>query len=94
MIQSTNIFDRQTYILQCYAEQGAEVNLIFNLFRNIMTYVSPFFVEPMIAKFGASAPYCLFAGLTVFFFPFTIGIFMWRGERIRGKTCKPSWGKD
>lgn len=84
----------QTYILECYTKQGAEVNLIFNLFRNVMTYVSPFFVEPMIAKLGTSAPYCLFAGLTVFFFPFTMGILMWRGERIREKSGMPNWGKE
>lgn len=94
LVHFANLFDRQTYILECYTKQGAEVNLIFNLFRNVMNYVSPFFVEPMIAKLGTSAPYCLFAGLTVFFFPFTMGILMWRGERIREKSGMPNWGKE
>lgn len=94
LIECADYFPRQTYILDCYAKQGAEVNLVFNLFRNIMTYVSPFFVEPMIAKLGVASPYCLFAGLTVFFFPFTIGLLMWRGELVRSKRGSPGWSND
>lgn len=83
----------QTYILECYPRQGAEANLVFNLIRNIFSYTAPFFVQPMIAKVGMTATFGLFAALTLFFFPFTIGILMWRGKEIRHKGGDPGWSR-
>lgn len=84
----------QTYILECYPRQGAEANLVFNLIRNIFSYTGPFFVQPMIARLGITSPFALFAALTVFFFPFTMGVLMWRGKEIRDKGGDPGWSRD
>lgn len=83
----------QTYILECYPRQGAEANLVFNLIRNIFSYTAPFFLQPMIAKMGMTSTFGLFAALTVFFFPFTIGILIWRGKEIRDKGGDPGWSR-
>ncbi|KAI1324051.1 major facilitator superfamily domain-containing protein [Xylariaceae sp. FL0255] len=84
----------QTYILESYPRQGAEVNLVFNLFRNIFSYTAPFFTPVFIASSGFTAPFGLFAALTVFFFPFTIGVLMWKGKEIRKKGGDPGWSRD
>ncbi|OGE49394.1 hypothetical protein PENARI_c021G10568 [Penicillium arizonense] len=84
----------QTYILECYPRQGAEANLVFNLIRNLFSYTSPFFLQPMIANLGTASPFGLFAALTVFFFPFTVGVLMWRGKQIRDKGGDPGWSRD
>lgn len=59
-----------------------------------MSYTAPFFVQPMIKEIGTSAPYGLFAALTVLFFPFTIAVLMWRGKMIREKCGDPGWSRD
>ncbi|OAA66955.1 Major facilitator superfamily domain, general substrate transporter [Niveomyces insectorum RCEF 264] len=84
----------QTYILESYPRQGAEASLVFNLIRNVFSYVSPFFLQPMIAKTGYAAPYGLFGALTVFFFPFTVAVLMWRGKEIRERGGDPGWSRD
>lgn len=84
----------QTYILECYPRQGAEASLVFNLIRNSFSYTAPFFVQPMIANIGTASPFGLFAALTVFFFPFTVGVLMWRGKLIRDRGGDPGWSRD
>ncbi|KAJ6109575.1 hypothetical protein N7486_001810 [Penicillium sp. IBT 16267x] len=84
----------QIYILECYPRQGAEANLVFNLIRNLFSYISPFFVQPMIANLGTTSPFGLSAALTAFFFPFTVGVLMWRGKQIRDKGGDPGWSRD
>jgi len=68
--------------------------LVFNLIRNLFSYISPFFIQPMIVNVGINSPYTLFGALTAFFFPFTIGILMWRGKEIRDKGGDPGWSRD
>lgn len=77
--------------MECYAPQRAEVSLVFNMFRNVMTWTVAFYIVPMIDNVGSCSPYCLFAGLIVFFFPFTMGILIWRGSSIREKESVPGW---
>ncbi|CAK7217993.1 hypothetical protein SBRCBS47491_003355 [Sporothrix bragantina] len=84
----------QTYILESYPRQGAEANLIFNLIRNIFSYISPFFLTPFIAKTGYAAPFGVFAALTVVFFPFTIVVLMFRGKQLRERAGDPGWSRD
>ena len=68
--------------------------MVFNLIRNIFSYTAPFFEQPMIAKLGVTAPFGLFAALTVFFFPFTVAVLMWRGKEIRERSGDPGWSRD
>ncbi|KAI1264949.1 MFS general substrate transporter [Xylariaceae sp. FL1019] len=84
----------QTYILECYPRQGAEVSLVFNLFRNLFSYTAPFFTQPGIVSLGFAAPYSLFGGFTAVFFPFTVGVLMWKGKEIREKSGDPGWSRD
>lgn len=86
--------DRQTYLLECYPQQGAEASLVFNLCRNLMSYTAPFFLAPMLAHLKGSLTFSLFSIFTVFFFPFTIGVLMWRGDKIREKSGNPGWSRD
>lgn len=83
----------QTYILESYPRQGAEANLIFNLIRNVFSYISPFFLTPFLAKTGYSAPFGLFAALTVLFFPCVI-VLMFRGKQLRERSGEPGWSRD
>ena len=85
---------RQTYLLESYPRQGAEATLVFNLSRNLLSYLTPFFVSIMIKNIGGSATFGIFAALIAFFFPFTIGILMWRGKEIREKSGEPGWSRD
>jgi hypothetical protein len=48
----------------------------------------------MITRLGITSPFGLFAGLTIFFFPFTVGVLMWRGKEIRNKSGDPGWSRD
>ncbi|KAH8671513.1 major facilitator superfamily domain-containing protein [Xylariales sp. PMI_506] len=84
----------QTYILECYPQQGAEASLVFNLCRNLMSYTAPFFLSPMLVKLKGSLTFSIFSIFTVAFFPVTIGVLMWRGDKIREKSGNPGWSRD
>lgn len=88
------ISNSQTYLLESYPRQGPEASLVFNLARNLMSYTAPFFVQPMLAEVKGSATFGIFAALIVFFFPFTIGVLMWRGREIRERSGDPGWSRD
>jgi hypothetical protein len=86
--------NRQTYLLECYPQQGAEASLVFNLCRNLMSYTAPFFLAPMLAQLHGSLTFSIFSILAVVFFPLTIGVLMWRGDKIREKSGNPGWSRD
>lgn len=56
-----------------------------------MTWTVGFYIVPMIDNVAICAPYCVFAGLTVFFFPLTIGVLLWRGPAIRENGPQYRW---
>jgi len=59
-----------------------------------MSYTAPFFTQPMLAQIKGSATFGIFGALTVFFFPFTIAVLMWRGKAIREWSGDPGWSRD
>lgn len=74
-----------TYMTDCYPENAAEVAIVFQFFFNLMCFHPPFYTPQWIVKSGARVPYAVFATLPAVLFPVCIGLFMWRGERIRAK---------
>lgn len=61
------------------------------MLRNVLTWTVTFYIVPMIGNVAPCSPYCLYAGLIVFFFPFTVGVLMWRGTSLRKKSGVPGW---
>ncbi|BFZ63344.1 hypothetical protein YB2330_004466 [Saitoella coloradoensis] len=84
----------QTYLLESYAAQGPEATLVFNLFRNLLSYTTPFFTPIMLESIGGGATFGIFAVLIVVFFPVTIGVLMRRGKEIREWSGDPGWSRD
>ncbi|KAJ9157918.1 MFS general substrate transporter [Pleurostoma richardsiae] len=82
-----------TYMTDCYPDQAAEVAIVFQFFFNIMCFHPPFYTPQWIEKDGARVPYSVYAVLPVIFFPFCIGLFMWKGKEIRSKGALFSLSK-
>ncbi|KAF2494078.1 MFS general substrate transporter [Lophium mytilinum] len=75
-----------TYMTDCYPLEAAECAVVFQFFLNLNSYHPPFYVPQWILQpGGAKVPYIVFAVLPILFFPFGVGIFMWRGPQIRAK---------
>lgn len=75
-----------TYMCDCYPDQAAEVAIVFQFFFNLMCFHPPFYTPQWIAQpAGAKVPYIVYAVLPVVFFPFCVGLLMWKGREIRNK---------
>lgn len=74
-----------TYMTDCYPEHAAEVAIVFQFFFNIMCFHPPFYTPQWIASDGARVPYIVYALIPGVLFLPCIGLFMWRGPRIRSK---------
>lgn len=83
----------QTYIMECYPEQAMEAALVLNFFRNILSFIPPFFLNEWIVKSGAALPFGIFAMLAVVFFPILVLPVILKGPAIRQWRGKPNWGK-
>jgi hypothetical protein len=59
-----------------------------------MSYTAPFFMQPMLRAIKGSLTFSVFSIVTVLFFPLTIGVLMWRGDKIREKNGAPNWSRD
>lgn len=59
-----------------------------------MSYTAPFFLSRMLALLKGALTFSIFGIFTVFFFPFTIGVLMWRGHKIREMSGNPGWSRD
>jgi hypothetical protein len=83
----------QTYIMECYSEQAMEAALVLNFFRNIFSFIPPFFLNAWIVKSGATLPFGIFATLAVvFFFPLVLPLIL-KGPEIRQWSGTPKWNK-
>ncbi|RFU30439.1 hypothetical protein B7463_g5919, partial [Scytalidium lignicola] len=75
-----------TYMIDCYPNQAAEVAIVFQFFFSIQCFHPPFYTPQWIARSaGAKVPYLVYGLLPIVLFPFCVGIFMWRGQKIRAK---------
>jgi hypothetical protein len=75
-----------TYMVDCYPQQASEVAIVFQFWVNLMAFPLSFYVPQWIAQpAGAKVPYIVFAGLPLVFFPFCVGVLMWKGPEIRAK---------
>ncbi|CAD6575760.1 MAG: hypothetical protein CYPHOPRED_005795 [Cyphobasidiales sp. Tagirdzhanova-0007] len=83
----------QTYILECYPAQGTESTLVFNCFRNLLSFTTPFWITKLIAEVSSSWAFSIFAIVIVALLPFTIGVLMKYGEQIREKQGVPNWNR-
>ncbi|OAA66933.1 ankyrin repeat-containing protein [Niveomyces insectorum RCEF 264] len=60
----------QTYLVECYHEQAMEASLVLNFFRNILSFITPFFLKDWIHSSGATLPFGIFSLIAVVtFFP-------------------------
>jgi hypothetical protein len=83
----------QTYIMECYPSQAMEAALVLNFWRNILSFIPPFFLTAWIKKSGAALPFGIFALLSVVWFPILVlPVIMW-GPKMRQWSGKPNWGK-
>lgn len=83
----------QTYIMECYPEQAMEAALVLNFFRNILSFIPPFFLNKWIVRAGAALPFGIFAMLGfVTFFPLVLPL-IFHGPAIRKWSGTPNWGK-
>ncbi|KAF2773020.1 MFS general substrate transporter [Teratosphaeria nubilosa] len=75
-----------TYMIDAYPKQAAEVSIVFQFCMFVMAYHPPFYNQYWIEAMGsAEIPYIIWAMLPVIFFPFCIGLLMWKGREIRAK---------
>lgn len=83
-----------TYMTECYPGRTVESMIVFQFFLNIMCFHPPFYTPQWIAKAaGAKVPYIVYAVLPVVLFPVCIGVFMWKGPRIRSRGAIMSLSK-
>lgn len=63
------------------------------MFRNGMSYVTPFFTTSALNAIGGGAIFGIFAAAIVMFFPVTILLLILRGKALREKAGEPGWSR-
>ncbi|KAI7778452.1 hypothetical protein LA080_002152 [Diaporthe eres] len=82
-----------TYPVDCYLAQGSDALALIGGLKNVVSFVIPFYINPMVDSIGVQTTFVAMAMISLGLFFILVFSLVFCGERLREWSGQPGWNR-